>query len=55
MNRRGLSTGGVNFFKDGSAYGCCACIGAVSIGLLAMTTLIENEDEYVLNAYYDGE
>ena len=55
MNRRGLSTGGVNFFKDGSAYGCCACIGAVSIGLLAMTTLIENEHEYVLNAYYDGE
>ena len=54
MNRRGLSTGGVNFFKDGSAYGCCACIGAVSIGLLAMTTLIENEHEYVLNAYYDG-
>ena len=55
MNRRGLSTGGVNFFKDGSAYGCCACIGAVSIGLLAMTTLLENENTYVLNAYYDGE
>ena len=54
LNRRGLSTGGVNFFKDGSAYGCCACIGAVSIGLIAMTSLLENKDEYVLNTYYQG-
>ena len=55
LNRRGLSTGGVNFFNDGSAYGCCACIGAVSIGLLAMTSLVENKDEYILNTYYEGE
>ena len=54
LNRRGLSTGGVNFFKDGSAYGCCACIGAVSIGLIATTSLLENKDEYVLNTYYQG-
>ena len=55
MNRRGLSTGGVNFFKDGSSYGCCACIGSVSIGLLALTSLLENIDGYVLNAYYQGD
>ena len=55
LNKRGLSTGGVNFFKDGSSYGCCACIGAVSIGLIALTSLLENEEKYVLNAYYEGQ
>ena len=55
LNRRGLSTGGVNFFKDGSAYGCCACIGSVSIGLMAMTSLLENKEEYILNTYYQGD
>ena len=55
LNRRGLSTGGVNFFKDGSAYGCCACIGSVSIGLIAMTSLLENKEEYILNTYYQGD
>lgn len=55
LNRRGLSTGGVNFFKDGSAYGCCACIGSVSIGLMAMTSLLENKEEYIMNAYYQGD
>lgn len=55
LDKRGLSTGGANFFKDGSAYGCCACIGAVSIGLIALTSLVENNDKYVLNAYYEGQ
>ena len=54
LSKRGLSTGGVNFFKDGSSYGCCACIGSISIGLIALTSLVENKNEYVLNAYYDG-
>lgn len=50
---RGLSTGGLQYFKDGSFYGCCASIGSASIGLMALTYIIQNKHEIIFNDYYD--
>ncbi|MCQ2794813.1 MAG: glycoside hydrolase family 127 protein [Bacilli bacterium] len=51
---RGLSTGGLQYFKDGSFYGCCASIGSASIGLMALTYIIQNKHEIIFNDYYDN-
>lgn len=51
---RGLSTGGLQYFKDGSFYGCCASIGSASIGLMALTYVIQNKHEIIINDYYDN-
>ena len=54
-NRRGMSTGGHNFFKDGTSYGCCACIGAAGAGLLANLSVVEDDDYLYINEYFNGE
>ena len=54
-NRRGLSTGGLNHFKDGTSYGCCACIGAAGAGLLADLSITEDDDYIYINEYFNGE
>ena len=53
-SRRGLSTGGLNYMKDGSHYGCCACIGSAGIGLCALDTIIEDDTTLLINDYYEG-
>ena len=55
LNRRGISTGGHNFFKDGTSYGCCACIGAASAGLLANLNYAEDENNIYINEYFNSE
>ncbi len=55
FNRRGLSTGGLNFFKDGSSYGCCACIGAAGAGLLANLSITEDDKFVYINEYFNGQ
>ena len=55
FNRRGLSTGGLNFFKDGTSYGCCACIGAAGVGLLANLSFVEDDKFVYINEYFNGE
>ncbi|MCQ2792773.1 MAG: glycoside hydrolase family 127 protein [Bacilli bacterium] len=51
---RGVSTGGLQFFKDHSFYGCCASIGSASIGLMALCYVINNRQTIVFNDYYDN-
>ncbi len=52
-NRRGISTGGLNFFKDGTSYGCCACIGSAGAGLLANLSLTEDDNYIYINEYFN--
>jgi hypothetical protein len=40
--------------SDGHYYGCCACIGAAGIGLVAKTQLLISERGVVMNHYIDG-
>lgn len=53
--RRGIATGGLNFMKDGTFYGCCTCIGSAGIGLLGLDCVLENEKEIVINDYFKGQ
>ena len=52
--RRGVATGGLNFMKDGTFYGCCTCIGSAGLGLLGLDCVLENEKEIVINDYFSG-
>lgn len=54
-NKRGRAVGGYQCFEDGSAYGCCACIGAAGVGLIPLVSVMERENGVVFNEYYDGE
>jgi len=52
---RGKSTGGLCYMKDGSYYGCCACIGSAGVGLTALNAVMLNENkEIIINDYYSG-
>lgn len=52
--RRGIATGGLNFMRDGTFYGCCTCIGSAGIGLLGLDCIIENEKNIAINDYFVG-
>ena len=52
--KRGIATGGLNFMKDGTMYGCCACIGSAGIGLLGLDCVLENEKTIEINSYFSG-
>ena len=54
-DRHGVSTGGLNFMRDGSFYGCCTCIGSAGIGLIATTSILEDDESIYINDYFIGE
>ncbi len=51
---RGYAVGGLRGLKDGSCYGCCACIGSVGIGMVPKTANMLFEDGIVINLYIAG-
>lgn len=53
--RRGVATGGLNFMRDGSFYGCCTCIGSAGIGLLGLDCVLEDEKTIAINDYFAGQ
>ena len=53
--KRGIATGGLNFMKDGSFYGCCTCIGSAGIGLLGLDCVLEDEKTIGINDYFAGQ
>ena len=51
---RGRAIGGLRSLEGGRYYGCCACIGAVGIGMVPkMATMLSN-DGIVINLYLAG-
>ena len=52
--RRGVATGGLNFMRDGTFYGCCTCIGSAGIGLLGLDSVLEDDKTVLINDYFDG-
>lgn len=51
---RGNGIGGLKVMSDNHYYGCCACIGAAGLGLVAQTALVNTKKGIVLNLFIDG-
>lgn len=51
---RGNGIGGFKIMSDNHYYGCCACIGAMGIGLLPKIHIVQSGDGFVMNMYIDG-
>ncbi len=51
---RGIGIGGFRKFKDGSYYGCCACIGSAGTGLFPLDSVMRTDDGFVFNYYHEG-
>ena len=52
---RGIGVGGNQVLSDGTYYGCCACIGAVGLGIYSAHRLLRSPDGLVLSFLDDGE
>ena len=52
---RGIGVGGNQVLSDGSYYGCCACIGAVGLGIYSAHRLLRSPAGLVLSFLDDGE
>ena len=52
---RANGVGGNQLLSDGSYYGCCACIGAVGIGVYSAHRLLMAENGVTLSFFDDGE
>ena len=51
---RGRKVGGLKFFRDHTFYGCCACIGAAGLGIMARVSVMENDGGLCFQYYVDG-
>lgn len=54
-DRRGYSTGGTQYLKDGTIYGCCACIGSAGIGLSSLNSVVIKDNDIYINEYFGCE
>lgn len=52
--RRGICTGGHKILKDGTRYGCCACIASAGVALFPLNGAVKKDDELVINYLIDG-
>lgn len=57
LGKRGKSTGGLQYFKNGGSvgfYGCCACIGSAGTALLPLGAAMTTENGLVINHLMNG-
>ena len=54
LGTRGNGIGGLRGMSDNHYYGCCACIGAMGIGLVPKTHIISTKNGVTINLYIDG-
>ncbi len=54
VGQRGCGIGGWRKMSDNHYYGCCACYGAVGIGLVPKTQLLTTDNGFALNLFIDG-
>ena len=53
-NKRGRGIGGFKVMQDGTAYGCCAAIGACGMGIVPKATCLQRRDGVALTMYHDS-
>ena len=51
---RGRGIGGALLFYDGTYYGCCACIGAIGIGIAPYLAFMRQNNGFAAMLYSDG-
>lgn len=51
---RGKKVGGDQIFRDGTYYGCCACISGAGVGAFLQSTVMADEEGIVLQQYQNG-
>lgn len=51
---RGNGIGGLKLMSDNHYYGCCACIGAVGLGLVSKMALLSMEKGFAMNLFVQG-
>lgn len=54
FGHRGILTGGAQPLEDGTAYGCCAAIGAAGTTLLQKSAVLEGADRVMIGMYESG-
>ncbi|MBR2019252.1 MAG: glycoside hydrolase family 127 protein [Clostridia bacterium] len=52
--KRGRKVGGLQLLSDGSYYGCCACIGAVGVGVFLSHAVLQAADGIAVQFYEKG-
>ena len=52
--KRGLAIGGFKIMPGGYYYGCCACIGALGMGLIPKMNVMKRSDGLAINLYIPG-
>ncbi len=52
--KRGVQAGGMQALKDGSYYGCCACIGAAGAGVFLQNAITVEGDTVTINFFETG-
>lgn len=53
--KRARAVGGHKIMRDGSSYGCCACIGSAGLGVGILSSVMTTKNGFVFNQYFDGE
>ena len=53
--KRGAGVGGLQLMKDKSYYGCCTCIGAAGVGVMAENMVLHTSDGIRMEFYEEGE
>lgn len=51
---RGTGVGGLKVMSDNHYYGCCACIGALGVGLIPKIQLLTSKEGFVFNLFING-
>lgn len=54
VGQRGCGIGGWRSMSDNHYYGCCACYGAVGIGLVPKTQVVTTDNGFALNLFIDS-
>ena len=52
--KRGNGIGGLKVMPDHHYYGCCACIGAVGVGMVPKIALLSSKDGFAMNMFVAG-
>ncbi len=53
-SRRNRKTGGYKEMENGTAYGCCACIGSAGTALFPLSAILLRSGGFVINQYVSG-
>ncbi|MBE6732667.1 MAG: hypothetical protein E7561_01550 [Ruminococcaceae bacterium] len=54
VGKRGIKTGGAQMLRDGTYFGCCACIAGAGVGSFINSSVVKNESTVIINQFING-